>query len=195
MSCLLNTDNGCNSALCFGVCGYVERLVKQQWTCYLYLRCWVRLSLAFFSGRQTGQSCRVQFFQWEMICLDDAQWATTGIQTERQRDQGGLESWCSQSVLLHHHSTLGMGNIIFIPVIINETIETTIFLIVFILSLLCLLTNMVAFHLYPQPQQQSLQHLSHTVCMLHWTLKVNCNGLNCLVDMTSSGYKEPTKRI
>ncbi|TNN51370.1 hypothetical protein EYF80_038407 [Liparis tanakae] len=24
-------------------------------------------------GRQTGQSCRVQFFQWEMICLDDAQ--------------------------------------------------------------------------------------------------------------------------
>lgn len=36
-------------------------------------RCWVRLSLAFFSGRQTGQSCRVQFFQWEMICLDEAQ--------------------------------------------------------------------------------------------------------------------------
>lgn len=52
-----------------------------------------------------------------------------------------------------------------------------------------------AFHLYPQPQQQSLQHLSHIVCMLHWTLQVNCNGLNCLVDMTSSGYKEPTKRI
>lgn len=45
---------------------------------YWCLRCWVRLSLAFFSGRQTGQSCRVQFFQWEMICLDDAQWATAG---------------------------------------------------------------------------------------------------------------------
>lgn len=41
-----------------------------------YSRCWVRLSLAFFKGKQTGQSCRVQFFQWDMICLDDAQWAT-----------------------------------------------------------------------------------------------------------------------
>jgi len=31
-----------------------------------YLRCWFLLSLAFFKGRHTGQSCRVQFFQWEM---------------------------------------------------------------------------------------------------------------------------------
>lgn len=28
-----------------------------------HLLCWFRLSLAFFKGRQTGQSCRVQFFQ------------------------------------------------------------------------------------------------------------------------------------
>lgn len=40
------------------------------------LRCWFLLSLAFFSGRHTGQSCRVQFFQWDMIWRDDAQWAT-----------------------------------------------------------------------------------------------------------------------
>lgn len=71
-------------SLVFGVGGYTE----QQWAgaCYLYLRCWVRLSLAFFSGRQTGQSCRVQFFQGEMICLDDAQWATAGKRRQRDRE-------------------------------------------------------------------------------------------------------------
>jgi len=30
----------------------------------------------FFNGKQTGQSVRVQNFQWVIICLDDAQWAT-----------------------------------------------------------------------------------------------------------------------
>ena len=38
--------------------------------------CWDRLSEAFFKGKHTGQSLRVQFFQWEIICLDDAQCAT-----------------------------------------------------------------------------------------------------------------------
>lgn len=70
-------------------------VVKWWWfraSC-LYLRCWVRLSLAFFSGRQTGQSCRVQFFQWEMICLDDAQWATaeeTQTNEKKQRLVSGF---------------------------------------------------------------------------------------------------------
>ena len=31
------------------------------------------LSDACFNGKHTGQSLRVQFFQWEMICRDDAQ--------------------------------------------------------------------------------------------------------------------------
>lgn len=48
-----------------------------------HLLCWFRLSLAFFKGRQTGQSCRVQFFQWEMICREDAQWATMTRKTTR----------------------------------------------------------------------------------------------------------------
>lgn len=48
-----------------------------------HLRCWFRLSLAFFRGRHTGQSCRVQFFQWEMICLEDAQWATVTRKSNR----------------------------------------------------------------------------------------------------------------
>ena len=34
------------------------------------------LSDACFRGRQTGQSCRRQFFQCEIICLDEAQCAT-----------------------------------------------------------------------------------------------------------------------
>jgi hypothetical protein len=37
---------------------------------------WPRLSLACFKGKQTGQSLLLQFFQCEIICLDDAQWAT-----------------------------------------------------------------------------------------------------------------------
>lgn len=49
------------------------------------LHCWFLLSVAFFKGRHTGQSCRVQFFQWEMICRDDAQWATGD-----RRQQAGL---------------------------------------------------------------------------------------------------------
>lgn len=40
------------------------------------LHCWFRLSPALLSGKHTGQSCLVQFFQWEMICLEEAQWAT-----------------------------------------------------------------------------------------------------------------------
>ena len=31
------------------------------------------LSDACFNGKHTGQSFLVQFFQWEMICLEDAQ--------------------------------------------------------------------------------------------------------------------------
>ena len=34
------------------------------------------LSDACFRGRHTGQSCLRQFFQCEMICRDEAQWAT-----------------------------------------------------------------------------------------------------------------------
>ena len=29
-----------------------------------------------FKGWQTGQSIRVQFFQWQIICLDEEQWGT-----------------------------------------------------------------------------------------------------------------------
>uniref|UniRef100_A0A6B0TV04 Putative secreted protein n=1 Tax=Ixodes ricinus TaxID=34613 RepID=A0A6B0TV04_IXORI len=38
--------------------------------------CCCRLSEACLSGRQTGQSLRVQFFQCEMICREEAQWGT-----------------------------------------------------------------------------------------------------------------------
>lgn len=74
-----------------------DQLLRRDWDLgkhifYWYLRCWVRLSLAFFRGRQTGQSCRVQFFQWEMICLDDAQWATAG---KRAKTPTRFE-WCSR---------------------------------------------------------------------------------------------------
>lgn len=57
-------------------------------------RCWLRLSLAFFSGRQTGQSCLVQFFQCEMICLDEAQWATAETETEESLSQSASVSNC-----------------------------------------------------------------------------------------------------
>jgi len=40
------------------------------------LHCWFLLSPAFLSGKHTGQSCLVQFFQCEMICREDAQCAT-----------------------------------------------------------------------------------------------------------------------
>ena len=36
---------------------------------------------AGFSGVHTGQSGRTQVFQWEMICLDEAQWGTKMTKT------------------------------------------------------------------------------------------------------------------
>lgn len=43
---------------------------------------WVTACLVdgpFFNGIQTGQSVRIQNFQWEMIWCDDAQWSTKTI--------------------------------------------------------------------------------------------------------------------
>lgn len=54
---------------------------------YRHSHCGFLLSPAFFSGRQTGQSCLVQFFQWEMICLEEAQCATV-VQQEQTKENG-----------------------------------------------------------------------------------------------------------
>jgi len=40
------------------------------WSCLRFLE-------AFLNGWQTGHSCQWQFFQWAIICRDDAQWDST----------------------------------------------------------------------------------------------------------------------
>lgn len=103
-------------SLVFIVCGDT----KLQWSsaCYSYSRCWVRLSLAFFSGRQTGQSCRVQFFQWEMICLDDAQWGTV----EKNRFWSPPNSQHDGCVISPEKNVVVIA---FSPVMMNKTTDET----------------------------------------------------------------------
>lgn len=70
----------CNNSMIRAMCTAQRQTQSEK-----HSHCWFLLSPAFFSGRHTGQSCRVQFFQWEMICLDEAQCATGGEETETER--------------------------------------------------------------------------------------------------------------
>lgn len=54
-----------------------KKEIKYSMVRYRHSHCGFLLSPAFLRGRHTGQSCLVQFFQWEMIRRDDAQWATS----------------------------------------------------------------------------------------------------------------------